>query len=134
MAFIEQLQPHEHLRSFFNFYGGPTPQIPSEGLLQIFLAVGALDVYLHANSPRGPIRFATSIDKSAPERTEPGNFGFDPLGLGSDPEEFKVLQLKEVKHSRLALIAFGGILHQQLITKTGTIAYLSDFKPGFGPF
>ncbi len=109
------------------------PQIPTEGWLQIFLFIGNIDVFLHSRAPRGAIRFVLNGDSAASEeRPVPGDFGFDPLGLGND--DFETMQLREVKHARLAMIAFGGILHQQLITKTGTIAYLSDFHPGFGPF
>ncbi len=51
----------------------------------------------------------------------PGDFGFGKAD--------KVMQTKEVKNGRLAMLAFGGIMHQQLITKMGTIAHLGDFKP-----
>ena len=108
-------------------------QIPATGWLQIFLFLGNIDVFLHSKSPRGVIRFKLNSDP-VEERPIPGDFGFDPLGFGKEPEAFADLQLKEIKNARLAMIAFGGILHQQLITKTGTIAYLQDFHPGFGPF
>ena len=111
----------------------PCSQIPTEGWLQLFLFIGNIDVFLHSRAPRGAIRFVLNADSSAAEeRPVVGDFGFDPLGFGKD--DFEAMQLREVKHARLAMIAFGGILHQQLITKTGTFAYLSDFHPGFGPF
>ena len=37
----------------------------------------------------------------------------------------RVRQLKEIKNGRLAMLAFGGIFHQQLLTKSGTLAYLA---------
>ena len=107
-------------------------QIPAEGWLQIFLFIGNIDVFLHSRAPRGVISF--KLNEDAEERPTPGDFGFDPLGLGGEGEDAVAMQLREIKNARLAMIAFGGILHQQLITKTGTIAYLSDFHPGFGPF
>ena len=41
----------------------------------------------------------------------------------------KTMQLKEVKNGRLAMLACGGILHQQLLSKVPTIAFFGDFKP-----
>jgi hypothetical protein len=37
-------------------------------------------------------------------------------------------QLKEIKNARLAMLAFGGIFHQQLLTKTGALAFLAGSK------
>lgn len=51
----------------------------------------------------------------------PGDLGFDPLGCGKDPQAFARRQLVEVKNGRLAMIAFGGMIHQQLLTKQGVI-------------
>ena len=53
-----------------------------------------------------------------------GDYGFDPLSLKSDRRA-----VTEIKNGRLAMIAFGGLLHQQLLTKTGTLAQLSNFQP-----
>jgi hypothetical protein len=41
---------------------------------------------------------------------------------------FVLWQLKEIKNARLAMLAFGGIFHQQLLTKTGALAYLAGSK------
>lgn len=43
---------------------------------------------------------------------EPGYFGFDPLGLGKNPDLYKRFQLSELKNGRLAMIAIGGLIHQ----------------------
>ena len=40
-------------------------------------------------------------------------------------------QLKEIKNGRLAMLAFGGIFHQQLLTKTGSLAFLANPKVQF---
>ena len=47
---------------------------------------------------------------------EPGDYGFDPLGFGSDPEKLKVLQMKELANGRLAMFAIAGMIGQELAT------------------
>eukprot|EP00854_Cymbomonas_tetramitiformis_P014409 gene14409-17039_t len=42
--------------------------------------------------------------------TLPGDYGFDPLGLGSDPERLKWYVEAELVHGRWAMIAVAGIL------------------------
>merc|ERR1719436_606738 len=46
---------------------------------------------------------------------EPGDLGFDPLGLKpEDPEELKEMQNKELNNGRLAMIAAAGMIAQEL--------------------
>jgi hypothetical protein len=40
----------------------------------------------------------------------PGDFGFDPLGLGEDPESLKWYVQAELVHSRFAMLGVLGIL------------------------
>merc|ERR1711985_136155 len=48
---------------------------------------------------------------------EPGDLGFDPLGLKpTNPEEFKEMQNKELNNGRLAMIAAAGMIAQELAT------------------
>merc|ERR1719387_3444388 len=47
---------------------------------------------------------------------EPGDFGFDPLGFGSDPEKLADLRMKELANGRLAMFAFGGAVTQSVLT------------------
>jgi len=48
---------------------------------------------------------------------EPGNLGFDPLGLlPSDPAARKDLQSKELNNGRLAMIAIAGFVAQELVS------------------
>merc|ERR1719164_67651 len=43
----------------------------------------------------------------------PGDLGFDPLGFApTDPEEFKIMQTKELMHCRVAMLAAAGFLAQ----------------------
>ncbi|GAX81227.1 hypothetical protein CEUSTIGMA_g8659.t1 [Chlamydomonas eustigma] len=50
--------------------------------------------------------------------TLPGDFGFDPLGLGQDPERLKWLVEGEKTNARWAMAAVAGILGQELLTET----------------
>ncbi|GIL59855.1 hypothetical protein Vafri_14563 [Volvox africanus] len=50
-----------------------------------------------------------------------GNFGFDPLGLGKDPEALRWYQQAELVHSRTAMTAVAGILIPGLLTKAGAL-------------
>eukprot|EP00747_Dinoflagellata_sp_TGD_P146322 gnl/TRDRNA2_/TRDRNA2_176684_c1_seq2.p1 gnl/TRDRNA2_/TRDRNA2_176684_c1~~gnl/TRDRNA2_/TRDRNA2_176684_c1_seq2.p1 ORF type:complete len:326 (-),score=64.71 gnl/TRDRNA2_/TRDRNA2_176684_c1_seq2:310-1287(-) len=51
------------------------------------------------------------------EDHEPGNLGFDPLGLKpTDPKELKDMKTKELNNGRLAMIAAAGMIAQELAT------------------
>lgn len=41
--------------------------------------------------------------------TLPGDFGFDPLGLGADPQRLKYYQEAELMNARWAMMAVAGI-------------------------
>jgi len=48
---------------------------------------------------------------------EPGNLGFDPLGLKpTDPKEYLEIQNKELNNGRLAMIAAAGMIAQEVVT------------------
>lgn len=59
----------------------------------------------------------------------PGQFYFDPLGLGKDPVTFQKYQANEIMNGRLALIGIGGLLSQEIFTRQGAIDQLLHFKP-----
>lgn len=50
---------------------------------------------------------------------DPGNYGFDPLGLAKSPERKAHYQLAEIKNGRLAMCAIGGAIHHALLTNMG---------------
>merc|ERR1712124_198848 len=51
------------------------------------------------------------------EDHEPGNLGFDPLGLKpTDPKELQEMRTKELNNGRLAMIAAAGMIAQELAT------------------
>ncbi|GAX81866.1 hypothetical protein CEUSTIGMA_g9294.t1 [Chlamydomonas eustigma] len=73
-----------------------------------------------------------------------GDYGFDPLGLGKDPEALRWYQQAELVHGRTAMTAVAGIVLPGLASKTGLVnipqwyeagkAYIeSDGAIPFGP-
>merc|ERR1719408_210170 len=51
------------------------------------------------------------------EDHEPGNLGFDPLGLKpTDEKELVAMKTKELNNGRLAMIAAAGMIAQELVT------------------
>ncbi|KAG2663678.1 hypothetical protein I3843_16G045500 [Carya illinoinensis] len=51
----------------------------------------------------------------------PGDYGFDPLGLGEDPQSLKWYVQAELVHSRFAMLGVAGILFTDLLRVTGII-------------
>lgn len=49
----------------------------------------------------------------------PGDFGFDPLKLGEDPEALKWYQQAELQNGRWAMLGVAGILGPEIATKIG---------------
>jgi len=48
----------------------------------------------------------------------PGDIGFDPMGFatGKTDAEKERMQLREIKNGRLAMLAIGGMIHQEWVT------------------
>merc|ERR1711892_197493 len=58
---------------------------------------------------------------------QPGDLGFDPLGLmPEDPEEFNIMQTKELQHGRLAMLAAAGFMAQELTDGKGLIEHFQS--------
>ena len=56
----------------------------------------------------------------------PGNLGFDPLNLRpQDPEEFVLLQTKELQNGRLAMLAAAGFMAQELVDGKGIFEHFA---------
>ncbi|KAL6226817.1 hypothetical protein ACLB2K_000777 [Fragaria x ananassa] len=81
--------------------------------------------------PDRPLWFPGS---SPPEwldgRFLPGDFGFDPLGLGSDPELLKWFAQAELMHGRWAMLAVAGILIPEWAERLGFLENFSWFEAG----
>ncbi|CAL8465013.1 g4548 [Coccomyxa elongata] len=77
-----------------------------------FVTVSAADrqVWFPGNAP------APHLDGSMP-----GDYGFDPLSLGSDPQILKWFQQAELVHARTAMTAVAGILFPAIATKAGVV-------------
>jgi len=107
------------------FTNGATPVddffvVPAAGLWQVFFAIGAVEFFSNG--------FKLTPGDMFSEGREAGDFGFDPLGCGKDPNALARRRIVELKNGRLAMIAFGGVIHQQLLTKQGTLEQLANFK------
>lgn len=80
----------------------------------------------------GGVKLA-EVERELGRKYEPGNLGFDPLGLGGKDEAAKKrMQLAEIKHCRLAMIAVSAFVFQELasgLPVTAETPYL--FKPFF---
>ena len=72
----------------------------------------------------GYIEFQRNAELDPEKRIYPGG-SFDPLGLGPDPEKLDTLKLTEIKHSRLAMVAFLIFGLQAAITGKGPISFLA---------
>jgi len=79
----------------------------------VTLAIAIPEVYsvFSFNSPFGGQPWSIRSDH------EPGNLGFDPLGLKpKDPAELLAMQNKELNNGRLAMLAAAGMIAQELVT------------------
>jgi light-harvesting complex I chlorophyll a/b binding protein 2 len=68
-----------------------------------------------------PLWFPGSTAPEWLDGSLPGDFGFDPLGLGSDPETLKWFVQAELVHCRWAMLGAAGIFIPELLTKMGIL-------------
>jgi len=65
---------------------------------------------------------------------EPGDVGFDPLGLKpDDPEELKAMQSKELQNGRLAMLGAAGFIAQELVNGKEILVNLGVAEDRFNP-
>jgi len=85
--------------------------VGASAMLQIVFWMGVLEFWTN----KGNVTMETMF--SDPDR-EPGNLGFDPMGLavGKTEDEMNDIKFKELKNGRLAMLAIGGMIHHNWIT------------------
>jgi hypothetical protein len=127
LGFIVQ----EKFHPLFSGDGGPAidqlPQLPI-WLWGVMLAgIGSTEQIRIA---KGWAKVDPNTGKAASALREgymPGDLGWDPLNLApSDPDEFRLMQEKELSHGRLAMIAAAGFLAQEAVSGTTWGAYWGD--------
>ncbi|KAJ4844557.1 hypothetical protein Tsubulata_035226 [Turnera subulata] len=75
----------------------------------------------------GYIEFQRNAELDPEKRLYPGGY-FDPLNLGADPAKLENLQLAEIKHARLAMVAFLIFAIQAAATGKGPISFVATFS------
>ncbi|CAA3012890.1 photosystem I chlorophyll a b-binding 6, chloroplastic [Olea europaea subsp. europaea] len=80
--------------------------------------------------PDRPLWFPGSSPPDWLDGSLPGDFGFDPLGLGSDPELLKWFAQAELIHGRWAMLAVAGILIPEWLESLGFIENFSWYDAG----
>lgn len=117
----EQLEDFPTLYNFDGHITGPAiyhfQQVEARGAvfwIPLVVVIGVLEAY------RVGLGWATPQSQdfnSLRDDYEPGNLGFDPLGLlPSDPIEKKEMQTKELNNGRLAMIAIAAFVAQELVS------------------
>lgn len=71
----------------------------------------------------------TATDMFSNPNRQPGNLGFDPLGLGNNAKTRAKYELSEVIHGRAAMMGLSGMIHQMIVSKQPVIDQLLHFKP-----
>ncbi|XP_073003132.1 chlorophyll a-b binding protein 7, chloroplastic-like [Typha latifolia] len=89
----------------------------------------AFSVSAAAASER-PLWFPGSTPPPWLDGSLPGDFGFDPLGLGSDPESLRWNQQAELVHCRWAMLGAAGIFIPEFLTKLGILNSPSWYTAG----
>ncbi|KAK9818914.1 hypothetical protein WJX81_000231 [Elliptochloris bilobata] len=62
-----------------------------------------------------------------PDKNYPGTVWFDPLNLAGEARAFERLRVQELKHGRLAMVAWLGFTAQALVTCKGPLQNAIDF-------
>ena len=85
--------------------------VPPEAWAQVLLFCGVMEWSLNG----GKMTMLTMFEGKS---RQPGDFGWDPMGLMSPANEER-MKMRELQHGRLAMIAIGGMIHGSFVTGTG---------------
>jgi len=102
-------------------------QVPPVFWVFLTAAIGAVEQYRATVGWVEPEN--VPVDQPGLLRSEyiPGDIGFDPLGIKpEDPEEFRIMQTKELQHGRLSMLAVAGFMAQELTDGKGIIEHFSS--------
>ncbi|KAL7535896.1 hypothetical protein ACHAXR_011570, partial [Thalassiosira sp. AJA248-18] len=101
-------------------------------LLGLTLLIGSLEwnrALKGFSKPEGEFSF-----QQLQEDYYPGDIGFDPLGLKpEDPEEYAIMQTKELQNGRLAMLGAAGIIAQELVNGEEIFVNLGLAQNSFDP-
>ena len=103
------------------------PQIPPAFWAVLTICIGRAEFYRAETAFVEPenLRYDRQY-QLRPEYT-PGDLGFDPLGLmPDDPDEFAIMQTKELQNGRLAMLAAAGFFAQEAVNHQGILENLSN--------
>merc|ERR1719409_1302429 len=111
----------EKFHPLFSADGGPAidqiPQLPVWLWAVMTAGIGAAEAFRISVGFRELDGEKLKAETALRPGYYPGDLGFDPLGLKpEDPEEFRLMQEKELAHCRLAMIAASGFLAQEAVS------------------
>merc|ERR550537_1568269 len=129
----------EGFHPLFNGINGPAieqiPQLPVPLWFGMTLAIGIAETVRIQKGWANPYEGMENVQGLKPGYY-PGDLGFDPLGLKPDePEEFRIMQERELSHGRLGMLAAAGFMAQEAVTgKTWGAQDIATEKFFFGPW
>lgn len=88
-------------------------------LVQLLLWISGLEIIVGVPA-------LVQMLQGSPRR--PGEFAWDPLGLGKNPATYKRYQASELRNGRLAMLAVGGLLTQGVLVNATPIQQLTSGK------
>jgi hypothetical protein len=102
------------------------PQVPAPFWVVLAATIGATEQFRAERGWVDPSQVPVDKPGLLQPGYAPGDLGFDPLGLApSDPEEFKIMQTKELQNGRLAMLAAAGFLAQEAVNGKGILENLN---------
>ena len=110
----------EDFHPLFTADGGPAieqiPALPPALWFLMTLGIGICEAYRIQIGWANPYEGMDNVQRLKPEYV-PGDLNFDPLGLKpEDPEEFRIMQEKELSHGRLGMLAAAGFMAQEAVS------------------